>query len=493
VGIWRYHNATASTATINVSIAGVAQAQAAYLIFSNGQPTDAAALPAAGLLAASAGTPAARADSVSSAASVATRSGHLSMLERNQAFARSLILNGPVRKGLHSNARANAPAVTPAIGTTRTWIDLGSAPSTYNMQVGATCALMDGRNAVFWIDSAQLASGAVTLEQLGYLVTPFCGPGGAYARLTNVVGSPWGPGASAYANLIQDGPGALQDINIVVPGVPQSTSWGGYFSAGNFVPASIDPGSNGALAIFLNGWVLSVTKDPGGSFVASSLIHELKHLINFYQRDIVRRVSHATWLEETSAMLAEDFVTPAVLPYSRTNARHNGYADSGGGTGYLGWTDPGGNSYNLGATFGGFLHRRYGLNIDRRLMDTFADDGSPLSSYLCVDSIIARSGGNGFEDEFDRMGASVFGSMAVSGVPDGFGFPSVSVEGYSLDPLDSAMYRYSLVRTAARPLSQGFLATLHTYQIDTITPGQTTYGRNGVAIPAGTTLVLVIQ
>ena len=365
------------------------------------------------------------------------------------------------------------------------------------MQIGAECALVDGRNAIFWVDSAQLASGAISLQDAQDLATSFCGATGSYARLTSVVGAPYGTAANNYPTLLQDPPGALQDINIVIPNVPQTATWGGYFAAENLNLKSGDPNSNEALAIFVTGWGLANYKDQGRT-QGSMLIHELKHLINFYERALVRGVYHSTFLEESSAMLAEDFVTPAVLGYSETWTRHDGYLSSGGNSGYIGWTDPQGGSYNLGATFGGYLHRRYGLTVDRSLMQVCADHGDPLESYQCVDQIIKDNGGKGFEDDFARMGASVFGLTPRNGVPGGFGFPGKLVEGYVLEPLESAAYVSGnaapyLPINPARPLSNGFLATSHTYQVDIIASGQTTYKRSAVEVPGGTTMIVVIR
>jgi hypothetical protein len=195
-------------------------------------------------------------------------------------------------------------------------------------------------------------------------------------------------------------------------------------------------------------------------------------------------------------MLAEDYVAPAVLGNFQTYSRVAGYALNGGGSSYVTWytDDPlnFGLIYNVGGTFGAFLHRQYGLAIDRELISDCPDNGDPVSSYQCVDQLILRHGGYGFEDDFARIGASLFGMMPMSGTPNGFGFPNQVFEGYSLDSPYSSGYTGMVPTIAPKPLLNGFLATLHTYQIDSIGSSQNTYTRTGVRVPAGTTLVLVI-
>ena len=100
-----------------------------------------------------------------------------------------------------------------------------------------------------------------------------------------------GAAAASTPNYIQDSP-ALQDLNIVIPGVSQTQGWNGYFGAGYLINTAADPTSNAALAVVLNGWVFAhyPSTDPA---TRNTLIHELKHLANFYQRAISRSAYHS--------------------------------------------------------------------------------------------------------------------------------------------------------------------------------------------------------
>ncbi len=417
---------------------------------------------------------------------------HAIMLQRNLEAARAFAANvGLARRatGAHEAARATALSAPPALGSARVWYDVYSTAVPYNMQVGATCQLSSGRNAVFWLDSTQVSSGTISPARIQFLLDGFCGASGSYARQIALTGDVWGP-AAAGSGLIEDSPSGLQDLNIVIPGVPASTSWGGYFSSTNLNPVSTGPASNASLAVFLNANLL--TRSPDDQTAFKTLVHELKHHINFYQRTVARHAIHPVWLEETSAMLSEDLYTLPYIGYNAAEQRHDGYVFSGGGIGYLDWTDPDGNSYNQGGSFGAFLHRRYGLDIDRRLVDTCADDGTPAGGYACLDSIIVQKGGYGFEDEFSRQGASVFGAMSKGSFPSGFGYPSIVTEGIYLQAFSSASVNYPPADLVPREITQ-FLATMHTYSLDYIATGQSVYKRHGVVVPAGTTLMLVIQ
>ena len=58
-------------------------------------------------------------------------------------------------------------------------------------------------------------------------------------------------------------------------------------------------------------------------------------------------------------MTSEDNISHHVVAaFDETSARQGGYLIKGADVGYVGWTEPGGGSYNQGATFGAFLNRR---------------------------------------------------------------------------------------------------------------------------------------
>jgi PKD repeat protein len=490
VGIWRYNNTTSSDATINVAINGVQAGQTAILTFSNGQPSAAASVPAPGALLDMVTAPLTAA---STRQALANRN-HTLVLERNSNVADAFVRNFAAREqrvvrelGAKSQARFVARAA-PAIGTARTWNDgLNSVPAS----VQASCPLSTGRNAVFWVDQALVDQSALPAASLATLVTVYCGSGNGYADLVSLLGDAWGPAAASSTALIQDAPGALQDINIVIP-KKLSIDASGYFSNANNFTLAANSTSNQALVVFLNGEQLVLPQEA--TTYASVLIHESTHLINYYQRVIARGTAHDVWLEETSAMMSEDIVSPAAVPgFDETLERQEGLLLSGGDLGYIGWTAPGGGSYNQGGTFGAFLNRRYGLNIYKQLITDCVDGTGANSSYQCMDKLISQNGGLGFADEFARMGASIYGGMPGGNLPRGFGLPGIVADGYFLAPYDASVMRNPALVTPPQPLTNGFLATSQTYQIDSIATGKTLYQRSGIVVPANTTMILVIQ
>jgi PKD repeat protein len=491
VGIWRYNNTTSSDATINVAINGVQAGQTAILTFSNGQSSAAASAPAPGALL---DMLAAASTTQRSARQELVNRNHTLMLERNRSIADTFVRNFAAREprvltalGAKAQARLVARAAPP-IGTARTWNDGGNSVVT---SVQASCELSTGRNAVFWVDQSMIGQDALPAASLATLATVYCGSGNAYSDLVSLLGDAWGPAAASSTALIQDAPGALQDINIVIP-KKLSLDASGYFSNANNFTLAANSTSNQALVVFLNGEQLVLPQEA--TTYASVLIHESTHLINYYQRVIARGTAHDVWLEETSAMMSEDIVTPAAVPgFDETLERQEGYVSSGGAVGYVGWTAPAGNSYNQGGTFGGFLNRRYGLNIYKQLITDCVDGTGTSSSYQCMDKLIAQNGGLGFADEFARMGASIFGGMPGGNLPLGFGLPGIVAEGYFLAPYDASQMRNPALTTPPMPLSNGYLATSQTYQVDSIATGKTQYQRSGILVPANTTMILVIQ
>ncbi|HVP66227.1 MAG TPA: PKD domain-containing protein [Anaeromyxobacteraceae bacterium] len=486
VGIWRYNNATSSTATIDVSVGGVTSADSVTLLFSNGLASPAATIPSAGL-----GPRGLRVLRPSGPEVLASEADpHTALVLRNLGNARRVV----AERGRAPSARA-APALpqpTPAVGTSRTWYDNNGVPSpvAYTATVHYTCLLPTGRSAVFWLDPNVIAAGAVTETMLSQLEGSFCGQAGGYAQLTALLGDVWGPAASSFNDLIQDGTGAPLDVNVVILQVPAGTPWGGYFdSSNNFLATSVAT-SNQALAFFINGSNLA----SNVRYYISTLLHESTHMINFYQRAVVRATVHDTWLEETSAMMTEDIVVPAVdSGYdSDTFVRVPTYLQSGGGVSYVNWPTLASASYGLGGGFGAFLNRRYGLAVYQGLVSSCNDGPNGVTSYACLDALIAQQGGTGFADDFARYGASVFGLLPAVGIPWGFGFPETSAGRYVLGAIDVSVMVATRPAVAAA-LPGGFTATTQTYVVDTVAAGQTKYARSGVEVPAQTTLLVVVE
>ncbi|HEY4214106.1 MAG TPA: hypothetical protein VGM84_21705 [Steroidobacteraceae bacterium] len=409
------------------------------------------------------------------------------MLERNRQRAIELI-GGRVANAPNGDLTAAAPPVPsapPAIGTTKTWYDNFSAPANkYTAAVRISCRLPSSRNAVFWVDTS---GPAIDVQPFS---AAFCGETGGYARVTALLGDVWGPATRANPGaLITDAPG-LQNLNIVFLNVPPGTGWGGYFGdINNFRRNSTDlKTSNESLAFFINAPDVS----SGLNYYLSTLLHELTHMVNFYQRAVKRGVAHDTWLEETSAMMTEDIVVPAVVSSGYSNIadqRVAPYLASGGDVSLVNWPELSAPHYSMGGSLGAFLDRRYGVRMYQGIISCDASRAPP--SYGCVDSLIKQFGGKGFGDESARFAATIFAELPP-GSPLDFGYPLVSNASYTMKPIDMAPFAAQRPDIAS-PLGDTFPATSHTYSIGTIGPGTTQLVATGIKIPPHSAMVLVIK
>lgn len=507
IGIWHYDNSSGSAESVNINIAGVSAGKTATLVFSNGS-AGTATQPGSGALA-SRVSPEALADAgiplgAASAHQHGQDDAHAGMLARNRAAAAGLIRErqaaGPAADLTSRPAAAAALAsFAPALGTTRSWNDnFDGFPVRYATSVQAVCELPSGRHVVWWVDPNVVYSGTFSSTSswqaaLGRLQAAYCGNAGGLARINSLLGDVWGPAASGYASSIHDGP-FLQDINVVVLDVPGSSQWAGYFFGEDTKLKSSFSGSNEALAFFINASQVANDID----FTASTLLHETTHMVNFYQRAVAKGVVHDTWLEETTAMMTEDIIAPAVIAGGYNKAlsdRLPGYLASGGNVSYINWPTLTSASahYGMGAGFGAFLNRRYGLSIYKKLVYSCGRNvpaTSALTSQECLDGLIRDEEGEGFGDEFARFGATLFGRFPAVGAPSGYGYPvKPTDEGYKLQAKDLSVLPLA---SSATPTSRDYKATSHIFRRDTISTGSS-YVRSGVVVPANTSLTVIVQ
>jgi len=501
IGIWRYRNTTGAEQDIEIRIGGVSEGKQAALVFSNGTAAATTPLPSPGTLAFPPATSLRVEDSLADEpADLAREAWHQALVEDNRRLGMSLRDAGATASS-PARALVAAPAlVTPAVGDHRTWNELTASPvASYDTIAREVCALPGGRNAVLWVDPSSTTSGSLTAEDLAYFKTTFCGPPGAaadggFARVKALLGDAWGAvGPSLATVLIPDGP-ALQDVNVVfleVPGAISTKTWAGYFWGKNNFLRSYGAqyaASNEALAFFIDATQVHVSATSRG-YIGSALLHELTHMVNFYQRSVVRNATNDTWLEETTATMTEDIVVPAATPDNVSiipGQRIRPYVASGGAISLVGWDYPAQNPYSLAGALGAFVDRRYGTSILTGTVDCVA------SGVDCLDGLIRAAGGTGFADDFARVGASIFGLLPVTGTPADYGYPRKVTGSYTLSAIDVTAYAGNR-KPAATSLGLDFPAGSHTYQLDTVAAGRTIYTRTGVVVPPGTSIMLVIQ
>lgn len=412
--------------------------------------------------------------------------------QHEDAHGHILALNKETVRLLKASPRNSVPAAQnmvtpteapPAVGAARNWLESGFSNSSYATTNKYVCVLPTGRNVVFWKANSdtQLTDGI-----LSQFVAAVCGVGKGFDKLTGLIGDAWG--SHAYAGqLIQDTSNAKQDINIVFLEASTSSKWAGYFWSRNNILSTVTgfSNSNQALVFFVN--TNGIADDV--NFYISTLIHEAKHMIGFYQEAIVRGKSVDTWYEESSAMMAEDIVGDAITGVNKiAQYRIPYYISTGGNVSLNNWPELSSAHYAMGGAFGAFLNRRYGTSLFTQSVSGCSSGMAQNSSYACLDTLIKAAGGSGIADEFSRMGASVFSSAPATGLPAGHGYPQVISNGYTLSAIDlSAQAPYaSAAMSAYTSMTQSQLR-------QTMGPNASLFKRNNVKVPGNTSLYLVIQ
>ena len=502
IGVWRFRNTTACPASLDFHLTGVAAGMEGLLLFSNGTTSPVSTLPSPGVLA----TPPVAALRLETPldldpADPARDRWHADLLEENRQLGLSLRSLAARAPSAGARALAAASPAPVALGDPRDWRENATSPTpTYPTFARVICTLPGGRRAVFWVDPAADTAGSMTADDLGYFRTTFCGAAGdeangGFARVRALMGDPWGAVPASLAGALVSDAAGLQDVNLVflqvpiVPGKPKV--WAGYFYGLNNFLRSAGPqyaSSNEALAFFIDAEQIHLTA-TSRSYLASALLHELTHMVNFYQRSVLRIVGNDTWLEETTATMIEDVVVPVVTPDHTSILplqRIKPYVASGGGITYTGWLYPDQNSYALAGAFGAFVNRRHGTSILSGTTTCATGD------IACVDGLIRAAGGEGFADDFARTGASIFGLLPATAVPAGYGYPTRVTGVYTLAAIDVSAFTASRKGTATA-LTLDFPATSHTYKLDTVPAGRTDYARTGVLVPPGTSLHVVVR
>lgn len=493
IGIWKYKNNLPSNAKVDLNINGVSSGKSVTLLFSNGTDSSITAIPSNGTLATTLPPAITKDNSEGFSTENVAHSNHLNRtqeLKKLDIVEKKLVTQNITN---HPNAPApQQPAINMALGTTRIWNDNdnSSSPIPYLTSAQLICPLASGRNLIFWVDNNSLKSGQLTASIINDFANPFCGVNGAASKLNTLIGDFWG--SHNLKTHITDSP--LQDVNIVIIDAPASSGWAGYAAIkDNFLKSAYtwSTNSNEAVAFFIKA---SLITKPS-PYMQSALVHEATHMINYYQQSIKSTLGadYDTWLEETSAMMGEDIVSPAFVKNTDGSAynpikssRIPAYIKTGGANSLINWTTLDTGDYGMGGSFGAFLNRRYGLSIFKQMINC------KKPSYNCIDNLIKANGGTGFDDEFSAFGSSIFSLLPSTGIPTKYGYPAKTDGGIDLLPIDLSGFS-SIKPASPTSLGSSFTATTHTYQSDIVGFGKTSYVRNGIILPANTTLTVIIK
>jgi hypothetical protein len=328
---------------------------------------------------------------------------------------------------------------------------------------------IDGYNIDIWVADNAFGPSKVSQEKANLIAESFAGNGGngIYAMGTELTqGKPWGKGT------LKGTIGPQADLHIVIADIgnsePGDGTLGYFASLNNLVPTpdlAESQHSNQALMFVVDAVTLGCygpgansagCDDPDNAAamvqtVQSTLAHEFVHMINFYQRGMVMSLDSTfePWLEEITAMMLQDFVDPRLFPnpdpaigatqplhstminrvstwYSTRGYRCNVAVYDIDSTQCM--------SYPVGASFGGYLLRQYGVKFYQALLRR------PETDLDAVDGAIRVSGGPGVADAIARW-SSVLAMPSLTQMPAGTGFPQRVENGYTLVGLKLAEAR----------------------------------------------------
>ena len=388
-------------------------------------------------------------------------------------------------------ARANAFAV--ATGTQRTWVDYSvEQPKSYATTSRSSCLAANGRQVVVWADESSITSGTVSKTTITAIEATLCGVNGGVSRMSRLIGNVWG--TAIDSRLIQDSSNSLQDINVVIISAGKDQPWAGYFSGADTVKKSTRPDTNEALAFYVNANQMATDL----SYTQSVLIHELTHMVYWYER-VVRRdaMPNDTWLDEMAALMSEDIITPSLVsdangqPYRPIlSTRLPAYLNSGGGLNLVAWAPLAKASpyYSMAATFGAYLNRQYGLAIYKGLIN---DCTAITDSWSCLDTVIKNNGGKGVDEEFNYFGLTVFGLVSGNGPSARFSFPTRTEGGYTLAGID--LPAFSKYRPSKSPNIASWSPGTNSFFVESAKVSIFSFTRGGIVVPARSRLSVVIR
>lgn len=308
--------------------------------------------------------------------------------------------------------------------------------------------LPDGRVVNFWVQTTELSANKVTNTKISAIKNIlFSGSTPTFSKMTQIAGQPWGQ--HNFSNLISsNAPLEIFIANLT----PDNKGFGlmGYFDSENLISKTSRPNSNESLLLVVDSE--SIYLGATNSQMASVMAHELTHMIDFYQRNIVKYTSqnpvyygYDTAMAETSAMMMEDMVAQ-LTGYGIEN-RINGWASNRQFNCDLAdfSTANGCEPYGQHGSFGAYLLRKYGFEAYQHIAQNF----TTTNFRDLVDQMVKARGGVSYENEVLDFHLSLFGVTKGSS-PLKYSYPSISNSnfGLTLNALDVTRFTYNTSSSA---------------------------------------------
>lgn len=181
-------------------------------------------------------------------------------------------------------------------------------------------ALSNGGFAHVWIQDTALTS--ITQARIDALLSKFAAPStGIFDLVTGLVGQPWGMDVAQSVNGNMVISGAEKDIHILVKNLnPDGQPYGtiGYFWGAHNYKSVVIPYSNEALMFLVDSETLAADTQAF-NVVLSTLGHEMQHMVQMYQKNILRNVQPSTWLNELASLGVEEILDNQILDSQNYN------------------------------------------------------------------------------------------------------------------------------------------------------------------------------
>jgi hypothetical protein len=308
--------------------------------------------------------------------------------------------------------------------------------------------------------------------------------------------APWGNYPLTAENQQVISP-ASRTVNIVI-----APTGGDFFRSDDLYQSA---SSNESVMFFLNSdgyrcaeeaqWQCFDIEDGMAPFLLPNVaLHELTHLIHYYQRPILlgENQQFDKWLREAIASSQGDSVAisrfPNIPPFLQilTPWVSGAYAcplvSNQGQPGTEVHSGPcSQNYYKSGPAFISFLVHQYGTEIYQEFVKA---KGSGID---VLDTAIRARGGLGFEEAFRRWGA-MLALPKSDQLPNGYGYPATSIGNYFIPALKAENYAY--FRKAPTVLPPQIEPYSHLFLVD---HDQSNQYQREIQVPPGVALSVYIQ
>jgi len=503
--VWTYQNTSDTPVTLDLNFSNLAQGQELAYVFGNGYSADINSLPSPGQPSTADGSAGKTTVGSSTQPELSVRDplqeSHDEWRHRQQGrdaeTSRLLRARWNASSAQTSTSAAPAAASVSVSGSStiaqRSWVDSTAAEAKgYATSARSSCLAGNGRQVVIWADDSALSRGIVNSTSLAAIGNTLCGSNGAVARMSKLIGNVWGPVTDDA--FIRDDINSLLDINVAIISAGKAQPWAGYFAGRNTLVKSLVQDSNEALVFFIN----ADQMEGHLEYTLSTLIHELTHMVYWYERSVARNAPpNDTWLEEMAALMSEDILTPMLVsdangqPYRPvTSYRLPAYISSGGGLNLVSWAplERASPYYSMAAAFGAYLNRQYGLAIYKGLVK---DCNAIADSWSCLDTVVKKNGGKGVDEEFNRFGLTVFGLADGNGPSARYSFPTRVDDAYVMTGINLSDFRR--YRPSRSPDVATWATGTHSYFVEATNISIFSFTRRGITVPARSRLNIMIR